>query len=382
MPPIDWPVALMCAAIVVFAYPFAIYPAVLKLLSRRPSPAEIFEVVDVPPAVAMVICALNEQNIIGQKVENCLELDYPKDRLRIVVVSDGSTDRTAEIVRRYTDRGVELIDRPVRRGKVSNLNEVVPAQKEDIVVLSDANVMYDKMALRHLLAPFADAAVGCTSGKVILVETTEALEGGERDYYSVEWSLQQHASRLASMPGVDGAMHAIRRELFRVLPTDTLIEDFVLAISVTRARKRVIFHPKAIAWETGPATLREEFRRKVRIAAGAAQSLVRGNGWPAGAPPAFWFVWVSHKLLRWLSPFAAIAVFVLAIISAYHPLSKLVLAGSAVLLLAAGARLISGVQHFALNAPFYFVFGQVALLYGLVKGSFGRQSVLWAKANR
>jgi cellulose synthase/poly-beta-1,6-N-acetylglucosamine synthase-like glycosyltransferase len=355
---------------------------ILRSIARRPSPAEIFETVQDPPQIALIVCALNEQNVIGQKIENCLELDYLKDRLRILVVSDGSTDATAEVVRRYADRGVELIDNPRRRGKVTNLNEVVPAQKEEIVVLSDANVMYDKRALRHLLAPFADPSVGCTSGKVILVETTEQLQAGEQDYYSVEWGLQHHASRLCSMPGVDGAMHAIRRRLFRVLPADTLIEDFVLAIAVARAGKRVIYQPKAVAWEAGPATLREEFRRKVRIAAGAAQALLRGNGWPMGAPAAFWFVWVSHKLLRWLSPLVAIAVVLLALASWGHPLSVVVLAGCGVLSLAAAIRFVTGLQHFALNAPFYFVFGQVALLTGLVKGCIGRQSVFWAKANR
>jgi cellulose synthase/poly-beta-1,6-N-acetylglucosamine synthase-like glycosyltransferase len=175
------------------------------------------------------------------------------------------------------------------------------------------------------------------------------------------------------MAGADGAMHAVRRHLFTRCPDDTLIEDFVMPMGVVRQGKRVVFEPKAIAWEDGPASLHEEFRRKVRIAAGAAQALIRGNGWPANAPLRFWFIWMSHKLLRWLSPVIGLLVLILALLSWNTLLGKAVLVGWVVLAVAALLRV---------NAAFYFLFGQAAILVGLIKGVTGTQSVLWAKQNR
>jgi cellulose synthase/poly-beta-1,6-N-acetylglucosamine synthase-like glycosyltransferase len=378
-----WIEALLIIGLLLFAYPFVLYPALLRMIMfRMPVPAGNSNEGDQFPPIVMVICALNEQNIIRKKIENSLQLDYPSGRLRIVVVSDGSTDATTEIVRGYSNRHVQLIERTHRMGKIANLNQIVPLLNEEIVVLSDANVIYDREALTYLIRPFADESIGCVSGKVILIETTNDLNRGEQNYYSIEWTLQEGASRIHSMVGADGAMYAIRRDLFSKAPNDTLIEDLVIPIAVVRKGKRVIFQPKAVAWERGPATLKEEFRRKVRIAAGAAQSLVRGNGWPVGAPLQFWFVWLSHKLLRWLSPVIGLLTFSIAAVSRDLLLSRIVLFGVIVLLFLALVRTLTHSQRVLFNWPYYFVFGQVALLVGFVKGLLGMQSVLWAKASR
>jgi cellulose synthase/poly-beta-1,6-N-acetylglucosamine synthase-like glycosyltransferase len=375
-------VAILIAA-VVFAYPFVIYPALLgavgRLRRKDPGPAAPGSGC---PSVALVICALNEESVIGEKMENCLRLDYPREKLRVIVVSDGSTDRTAEIVKGFENRGIELVERPRRRGKIANLNEIVPGVREEIVVLSDANVMYDSAALRKLTARFRDPAVGCVSGRVILQDTTQALDQGTGDYYSVEWFLQDESSKLYSMVGADGAMYAIRRELFRPCPDDTLIEDLVIPMAVVRQGKRVVFEPAAVGWERGVASLEEEYRRKVRIAAGAMQGMLRGNAWPQGAPLRFWFIFVSHKLLRWLSPVMAAVVIALCLISPREPLSMAVLAGACILSAAAAFYWWAGVRTRWLSGAFYFVFGQIALAAGLTKGLLGRQTVLWAKANR
>src|SRR5262249_5851679 len=134
-----------------------------------------------------------------------------------------------------------------------------------------------------------------------------------------------------SMAGADGAMYSFRRELFQPPPGDTLIEDFVIPLGIVRQHKRVVFEPAATAWEVGTESLQEEYKRRVRIAAGAAQALKRGNGWPVGAPLRFWFIFVSHKLLRWLSPIFGILTLVAATISWRERLSQIVLAGFAAL---------------------------------------------------
>ncbi len=374
---------LLLILLLVFAYPFVFYAPILSILARKlafhgkaSGPAREVE------SVALVICALNERNVIGAKIENCLALDYPKDKLEIIVVSDGSTDGTAAIVEKYRSAGIRLIDQPQRRGKVKNLIEVIPALKQDIVVLSDANVMYDWQAIRRLVKRFEDPTVGCVSGKVILTETTDPLNAGTTDYYSVEWALQENASRLYSMVGADGAMYAMRRELFEPPPPDTLIEDFVIPMAILRQGRRVVFEPSALGWERGSASLQEEFRRKIRIGAGAAQSLARGNGWPGEAPARAWFVFLSHKLLRWISPLVGALALGIALLSLDQIMSRIVVGGFVLLSLAAGLRMLLKQSHRAFDAPFYFLFGQIAAGIGLIKGLTGTQSVLWAKANR
>jgi cellulose synthase/poly-beta-1,6-N-acetylglucosamine synthase-like glycosyltransferase len=368
--------------ILIFVYPFAIYPMVVAWLARRSrwktSELRTTEL----PTVALVICALNEERIIRQKVENSLALNYPAGLLRIVVISDGSTDQTAEIGREFRPAGVEVVDQPVRRGKITNLNEIVPARDEDIIVLSDANVLYHTDAVMRIVERFRDPSVGCVSGKVVLQDTTPDLDAPTEQYYSLEWALQENSSAVYSMTGADGAMYGIRRELFRPCLKDTIIEDFVIPMQVIRKGKRVVFEPAAIGWEKGVESLREEFRRKVRIAAGAAQGLVRGNAWPVGAPARFWFIFVSHKLLRWLSPVSGLLVLIVAGTSFQAPLSQVALAGTAMLAILALLRLITGWTQTVFSAPFYFLFGQAAMAVGLLKGFAGQQTVLWAKANR
>jgi poly-beta-1,6-N-acetyl-D-glucosamine synthase len=373
----------LAVLILLFAYPFVIYPFLLALWAKRMAePQRGREGTGEHPAVALVICALNEQRIIRAKIENSLALQYPREKLTIVVVSDGSADRTAEIAREYRDDGVVLLDRKVRRGKIANLNDVIPSRTEEIIVLSDANVIYHPDAIAQLVARFSDPSVGCVSGKVVLTDTTPYLDGPTGQYYSVEWALQENSSIVYAMAGADGAMYALRREFFRPCPNDTLIEDFVIPMQVIAQGKRVVLEPKALGWEKGVESLREEYRRKVRIAAGAAQGLLRGNAWPHHAPGRFWFIFVSHKLLRWMSPLVGALLLLLSLMWVREPLAQIMLAGLAAISLLGLGRLIAGWKHAFFNAPFYFLFGEIALGIGLLKGFTGLQTVLWAKANR
>ncbi|HLI86862.1 MAG TPA: glycosyltransferase family 2 protein [Bryobacteraceae bacterium] len=374
---------MLIALVVVFFYPYVIYPVVLYLIVRRRQHPTRLAGESACPTVALVISALNEEGVIAQKLANCLELDYPRGRLRIVVISDGSTDRTAEVARRFAGEAVEIIEQTARRGKLANLNEILPRRTEEILVLSDANVMYRADAVRKLVRRFQDPEVGCVSGKVILTDSAPALDQPTAGYYSLEWFLQAAASSIYSMAGADGAMYALRRELFRPCPAGTLIEDFAIPMAVIGQGKRVVHEPEAVGWERGPSSLREEFRRKARIAAGAAQALLRGNGWPPlRAPAGFWFVFVSHKLLRWISPLIGAAIVAYAIGSSAQPLAQAILAGICGVSLLAGLQLVSRSASRWLTVPFYFLFGQIAAGWGLLRGIAGQQSVLWAKENR
>lgn len=377
--------AIMLTALLLVVWPLVLYPGLLLVLRRlrgaaaEPAPSDP----SVWPDVAFIICALNEQNVIGRKLENCLSLDYP-GKLSVVVVNDGSTDGTAAIVRGYAGRGIELIDQPSRRGKVTNLNEVVQARREPVIVLSDANVFYAPPAVRRLVARLlSHPRIGCVTGKVTLVNTAEGLRGGEGSYYSFEWMMQEEASHLWSMVGADGAMYAFRRELFRAAPPDTIIEDLVMPLGIVRQGYRMVMEPRATAVEEGPQNEQEEFRRKVRIASGVMQGLKRGNAVPGEqAPVLFWFIWLSHKLLRWMIPVTGILALFAAALALPHPLALAVLAGAALMGLLAAIRRVTGWGTVVLNAPYYFLFGQLGVLLGLWQGLLGRQSVLWAKTNR
>lgn len=373
----------LIVALFLFIYPFMIYPPLLSLLARRygRKPNRRMEPSELP-SVALVISAYNEQNVIERKLENCLALRYPRGKLRVIVVCDGCTDGTAALSRGFQGARVQVLEHRERRGKPARLNEIVPQLAEQIIVLSDANVMYNPSAVRKLVARFADPSVGCVSGRVSVVESTDLLDGATGSYYSLEWSLFEKSSALYSMPGTDGAMYALRRELFQACPEGTIIDDFVIGMAVVRQGRRAVFEPQALGWEWGPASLREEFRRKVRIAAGSLQALLNGAAWPRNAPPRFWFVFLSHKVLRWISPVSGAAAIVLAAAAPRQPLSQLVLWGGSLMFFSATLRLALPRARPILNAPFYFVFGQISIAVGLLKGLFGRQTVLWAKANR
>lgn len=374
---------LLIILIFLFLYPFAICPFVFRLFAgRRREMPESEGVPDDLPCAALVISALNEERIIRRKMQNSLALRYPKGKLKIVVISDGSTDRTADVVREFQNYGIQLIEQPQRRGKIANLNAVLPTRDEAILVLSDANVMYDPDALLRLAVRFRDPSVGCVSGKVFLTDSAPEIDQPTTDYYSIEWLLQEKSSEIYSMVGADGAMYDLRRELFRPCPNDTIIDDFVIPMNVVRQGKRTVFEPEAVGWEQGPSSLHEEFRRKVRIAAGCVQALVRGNAWPIGAPPRFWFIYISHKLLRWISPLTGLVILVVASLSLDQRLSRIVAEGFLMMGSLAILRLLTGWKHPLLSAPFYFLFGQVALTWGMIKGLTGLQPVMWAKADR
>src|SRR5260370_3178142 len=214
MSPAMWIMALL-TAIFLFVYPFVVYPAILYMMTRwRLQNSEEEQMVATElPAVALVICALNEQNCIREKIENCLALQYPAGRLQIVLISDGSTDQTASIAKQY-EPSIQVIEQKTRRGKVMNLNDVLPSRAEDILVLSYANVIYRSDALLRLVSRFADPSVGCVSGRGILTGTTIALQGPTKDYYSLERFLHAKPSSVYSMTGADGAMYALRRGVF------------------------------------------------------------------------------------------------------------------------------------------------------------------------
>jgi cellulose synthase/poly-beta-1,6-N-acetylglucosamine synthase-like glycosyltransferase len=288
-------------------YAYALYPVLIFLFSRlfgqKPQAPSLTD--KELPKVSLLVAALNEEQVIEERIQNALDLDYPTERLEIVIASDGSTDRTAELVTRYERENpgrVRLLNYPQRRGKAMVLNVSVPHLNGDVVLLSDANTFFDRAAAKNLVRWFSDAKVGVVCGKLKLV-SPQTGKNVDSLYWRYETFLKECEGRLGALLGSNGAIYAFRREDYVPIATDTIIDDFMIPLLIKLQRgKRIVYDPEAVAHEETPPDIGSEFGRRSRIGAGGFQSLVRLKrlllptyGWTSFA---FW----SHKLLRWSCP--------------------------------------------------------------------------------
>ena len=376
-----WSIGMFWASLSCLAYVYGGYPLLLAALrARRPCPVQREPIL---PRVCLFVAANDEADVIEAKLRNALELDYPTDKLEIVVASDGSVDATNDIVRRYVPR-VRLLEFQPRQGKVVAINRGLATVEADIVVFSDANTFLNRSAVRALVANFADPSVGGASGDVALVGERASLASSEDLYYVYERWVQQAESDIGSMIGADGALYAIRRELFEPPASDTILDDMTIPMAVVRRGYRMVFEPGAQAHEQGVETAREEFTRKARVVAGAMQFLTRRDSTVPLSRPQVILSLVSHKAMRWLSPVFATMVF----------FSSFALAGSsshfATIAMAQGILVIAGLSGCVprlrripiVALAHYFLLVQAAAALGFVRGLSGRQSVLWKRFGR
>ena len=367
------------AAIVTYVY--AGYPLILSVLKRvaaRPVRVGAFE-----PAVCLFITAHNESSVMAAKLRNALTLDYPPDLLDIVVASDGSQDQTNDVVREFAPR-VRLLAFTNRRGKIATISEGIRDVTSAIVIFSDANTFLQRDAIRALVRNFNDPQVGAASGDVALVGERAALARSEDLYYRYERWIQHAESHIGSMIGADGALYAIRRELFVAPPSDTILDDMAIPMAVIRAGRRVVFEPAACAYEHGSETAVEEFSRKSRVVAGAVQLMRRAeSALPVHAPQVI-FSFVSHKALRWLSPVFATSSFVAALMLAGSSRGYAAAAVAQALIITGGiAGCVPSLRRAnAVAIAHYFCLVQAAAAVGFMRGLTGRQSVLWRRFAR
>jgi len=291
--------AIICwGGFAVLLYAYFGYPLLLAALGRLRRPRPISGG-DMTPAVTMVVAAWNEEAVIAEKMENTLAQQYPPDRLDLIVVSDGSTDRTDEIVQQYAQRTgrVQLLRTRGREGKSVALNIGVPAARGEIVVLTDANAIFQPEAVARLVRPFADPRVGAVSGQ-LRYRQAEGLGEGEGVYWRYEQAVKRAESAQHSLVGANGSIYAIRRELFRpVHPRD--VNDFRIPYQALLEGYAVVLEPEAVSFEHTAGTLGGEYRRKVRIMARAIPMML-ALVWPTLARGRLLVLWqlLSHKVLR------------------------------------------------------------------------------------
>jgi len=368
-------------SVVVIGYVYAGYPFVMWLLARLKPAQPVVPATD-QPAVSVIISAFNEEDVIGEKLANTLALNYPREKLHIIVASDGSTDRTDEIVAGFRTQGVRLIRVGGRQGKTAAQNAAVAAANGEILVFSDANALYDPDAVRRLVRHFAQADVGCVEGRRVDLSPGEsATARHELTYRDVESRIKAWESRVLSCTGATGPIYAIRRSLYLPLDPEMISDLMEPLLVMCRHGKRHVFEPAAISRERVNGRMRDEFHRKVRIMTRCLNSLRMApqvvnpfrNGW-------FAVQVISHRLLRWLVPVFALAAFAANVYLLPDPFYRmtLLLQLSFLLVAAIGAaldRLNLGPAF--LRLPHYFCAANLAALDAIGNCLLRKNIVTW-----
>jgi cellulose synthase/poly-beta-1,6-N-acetylglucosamine synthase-like glycosyltransferase len=373
---------LFWTTLLTLVYHYLGYPLLLLALGVKKKQA--LHTADITPSVSLIISAYNEEEVIRQKLENSLALDYPRDRLEVIVASDGSTDRTPAIVREYA-RDVALHHYPQRRGKNAALNDTVPHAQGDILVFTDANGMYRKDALRTLVRHFADPRVGCVCGELIYRNPTgNPVAEGYNHYWRYDQWLKTLESRLHSLLGANGSIFAVRRTLNEPLNLRTS-NDMVLPIKVAARGYAVLYDPNAVSAEAGSAGGREELRRRSRIVARGLLGvwevlpgiLRRGR-------LLLLVQLLSRKLIRYVFPLLLISLLVSnAFLEGFFYRAILGLQLFPYVLFPVGYVFSrAGKRLRLLSLPYYFFVGNLAALLGLLKVISLRELATWEAFDR
>lgn len=265
------------------------------------------------PFVSVIIAAYNEEKFIEQKIKNCLDLDYPSDKIEFIFVTDGSTDRTPDIVKSYSEKfsNIQLHHNPEREGKLKAIQRVIEFTKGDILIFSDANAMYNKEAIKFLVQHFQFEKVGCVAGEKRVLSPSGKVEA-ESIYWKYESFLKKLDSEIYSIVGAAGEIFAIRKELVEKIPENVINEDFVLTMNVAAKGFRVVYEPRAFSIETPTKSIFQEFKRRVRISTGGIQAIyLLRKLFDIRTYKFLSFQFISHRILRWtLAPLSILTIYV------------------------------------------------------------------------
>ena len=342
------------------------------------------------PTMTLMICAYNEEDVVKEKMENTLALDYPKDKFRIMWVTDGSNDRTNELLKAYPE--VDIVFSPERKGKTAALKHGLRELKTRYVAFTDANTMINSGALREIARLFSDPTVGCVSGekRVAARKAGEMAAEGEGLYWKYESTLKRWDSELYSAMGAAGELYAIDPKLCREVPDEALLDDFMLSMYVVQAGKRIAYTPEAFAREYGSANIYEESKRKRRIAAGGLQSIwwLRSMLNPLHQPLVT-FQYVSHRVLRWsITPIAMVLLLLanIALVAmgagTFYTVMLILQAIFYLMALAGWLQNRIGYKNKLLYTAYYFVFMNFNVFRGMAYLKSHGKSGAWEKAKR
>lgn len=347
------------------------------------------EEVHFTPTLTLVVAAYNEEKIIEEKIHNTLSLNYPADKFKIIFVTDGSTDETPNIISKYSQ--IKLMHKEGRSGKIDAVHRAMNEVDSEIVVFTDANTFLNKEALLKISRHYANPKVGAVSGeKRVHIETSSDATAGEGFYWKYESKLKKWDAELYSVVGAAGELFSVRTALYIPVEADTLLDDFMISMKIAINGYKIAYDPDAYAIESSSENLKEELKRKIRIAAGGIQSVIRTKKlFNPFVNPVLSFQYISHRMLRWtITPILMIFVFFLNLYiitqtneMLYHFLmiAQILFYTSAIV----GWLLESRqVRIKILFIPYYFVFMNYAMILGMFRYFNAGQSVLWDKVKR
>ncbi len=348
---------------------------------------------DHEPEVTLFIAAYNEREFVDAKIKNCFELDYPREKLKIVWVTDGSDDGTPDLLKQYP--GIEVHHLPERSGKIGAMNRGMQFVKTPIVVFCDANTMLGNESIRRIVSLFRNPKVGCVSGekRIFKKEKDSAAGAGEGLYWKYESTLKKWDAELYSVVGAAGELFAIRTELYQVVEKDTLLDDFIISLRVAQKGYTIQYDPDAYAIESASANVKEELKRKIRISAGGIQSVIRLrsllNFFKYGTLS---FQYISHRVLRWtLAPLSLLLMLITGLILALNEgifdfgLYSVIFWLQVLFYVAAllGWYLENrAIRLKILFIPYYFFIMNLSVFLGLKRYLKKTQSVNWERAKR
>ena len=347
------------------------------------------------PNVTLFVAAYNEKDYVRDKLDNSFSLEYPKNKVKQVWVTDGSDDGTPDILREYLDKGVEVYHEDARGGKIGAMNRGMQFVKTPIVIFSDGNTMLGKESIRRIVNMFSDPKVGCVSGeKRIYQKDKDAAAGTEGIYWKYESTLKKWDAELYSVVGAAGELFAIRTDLFQHVEKDTLLDDFIISLRVAMKGYTIQYDPEAYAIETSSANVKEELKRKIRISAGGIQSIFRLtallNIFKYGLLS---FQYISHRVLRWtLAPIALPLLLIFNTIITYNSgflnfndVFTYLFYGQLtfyVLALLGWYFENKEIKIKILFIPYYFFIMNLSVFLGFRRYLKGKQSVNWERAKR
>lgn len=347
-----------------------------------------YDLTDPLPEVTLFIAAYNEEDIVAAKMKNCHALSYPVDKLKIVWVTDGSNDHTNEYLKKYPE--VTVLFQPERRGKTAALNRGIQYVTTPYVVFTDANTMLNADAITEIVRQFSNPKVGCVAGeKRVETATAQGATAGEGIYWKYESALKALDYRLYSAVGAAGELFAVRTELFEQMPPDTLLDDFILSLRIAQKGYKIAYCKEAYATETASLNMKEEEKRKIRIAAGGLQSVWRlrslFNIFRYGTLS---FQFISHRVLRWtITPIVLFLLIPLNIIltckSEFTYIFLLLLQVAFYIMACAGYLMERrNLRNKLLFIPYYFSFMNINVIRGFFYLAGNKGNGAWEKAKR
>jgi biofilm PGA synthesis N-glycosyltransferase PgaC len=382
--------ALFITGILIIFYTYVGYGIIIWILSKiRKQNTKQFTHDNDFPEVTMIVAAYNEENFIEAKIYNTLSLNYPKNRLKIFFVTDGSSDGTPDIIAKFP--GVKLFHEIARKGKIHAVNRVMRAVKTPIVIFSDANTFLNKDAIKNIVRHYADEKVGGVAGekRIYKNESDNASGAGEGLYWKYESFLKKKDSEVHSVVGAAGELFSIRTKLFVAPAENIVIEDFYMSVSIAANGYRFIYEPDACATETASASVAEEWKRKVRICAGAFQAMILLkhllNPFKYGILS---FQYFSHRVLRWtLAPLFLPIVFAANLWLALNDnlIFAVAMGGQFLFYCIALLGHLNSERKVAIKGffvPYYFCVMNFSVYAGFLRFLKGKQSVVWEKSQR